>query len=474
MRYELGVDIGDTVTTAALTNGERVEAVKLTDGLVLLPSVAFHDGSSLQVGEVARQRAITDPSRAARAVVRRFGDPVPVSLGGARLSSPDLLAAILRAVVLAVSAGQLGPPESVTLAHPARWGPYRRELLLDVAHGAGIDRLTTISSPEAAALLHASTVATEADDLVAVYDFGGETFEATVLRPVGRGFELAVPPGVIDDLGGADIDGAVLRQVTAAVGGLPDGLDPDDPSAADTMERLRAACRAAKETLSTEDHAFIPVTLPGARTRVRITRAELQTSILPILARTVATLREVVDAAGTASGRVRSVLLVGGSSAIPLVAEMVSAEFGLPVHRLEPSHAVAMGAARAATVQGAVHGLPRASQVARATSVVADRAAPVAAAVPPPGRPAQPAPPPRTEVAAVGPPVRPTAVTPAGAGPASPRANDRSRRLLVVLVVALVVALMLVAAGHPVLAAATVVGAGVAVVAQRRRKPAGH
>ena len=162
-----------------------------------------------------------------------------------------------------------------------------------------------------------------------MYDLGGGTFDAAVVRKADDGtFALLGRPSGIERLGGVDFDDAVFAHVRGAVGEAWDGLDPDDPGVQTAVAGLRRECTAAKETLSADIEVMIPVLLPGLHTMVRLGRAEFEDMIRPSVAETVEALRRAVTSAGVRPGDLDSVLLVGGSSRIPLVAQMVSAELG--------------------------------------------------------------------------------------------------------------------------------------------------
>jgi plastocyanin len=207
----------------------------------------------------------------------------------------------------------------------------------------------TITEPEAAAISYASAERVEPGSVVAVYDLGGGTFDAAVLKKVGTGFEIMGTPEGVEHLGGIDFDQAIFGHVSEAVGGALEELDPSDPAALQAAGRLRGEIVDAKEALSTDTEASIPVTLPNLQTQVRLTRAEFEAMIRPSITESIAALRRALASAGVQADDVSRVLLVGGSSRIPLVSEMVSAELGRPVAvDAHPKHAIPLGAALAA------------------------------------------------------------------------------------------------------------------------------
>ena len=346
MSYGLGVDLGTTFTAAAVARDGRIEMATLGDHTDAVPSVVLiRDDGTVLTGEVAERRATAEPNRVARAVKRRFGDPMPVILGGAPHPATALIAHQLRDVVNAVSDRE-GGPSMVTLTHPANWGPYKRELFAQVPEMAGLGEVHMLTEPEAAAAHYARNDRLDPGALVAVYDLGGGTFDATVLRTTEHGFDILGRPEGIEGLGGVDFDEAVFTHVDQTLDGAVSRLDPADPRATSAAIRLRHECVTAKETLSADTETTIPVLLPELQTEVRLTRGEFEKMIRPAIGATIASLRRALQSARIDPSQLHTVLLVGGSSRIPMVAHLVSAELGRPTSvDAHPKHAVALGAA---------------------------------------------------------------------------------------------------------------------------------
>jgi hypothetical protein len=347
MSYGLGVDLGTTFTAAAVARDGRVEMATLGDHTDAVPSVVLvrEDGTVL-TGGAAERRATAEPDRFARAVKRRFGDPMPVILGGAPYPATQLIAYQLRDVVDRVSEREGGRPATVTLTHPANWGPYKLELFAQVPVLAGLGEVNLLTEPEAAAAHYARNDRLNLGALIAVYDLGGGTFDATVLRTTEHGFEILGRPEGIEGLGGVDFDEAVFTHVDQALDGAVSRLDPADPRDTSAVIRLRNECVNAKEALSADTETSIPVLLPDLQTEVRLTRGEFERMIRPAIGATIASLRRALQSAQIDPAQLHTVLLVGGSSRIPMVAHLVSAELGCPTSvDAHPKHAVALGAA---------------------------------------------------------------------------------------------------------------------------------
>ena len=349
MGYGLGVDLGTTYTAAAVRRDGRIDVVPLGTRRPEIPSLVYvqPDGAVL-VGEAAERRGGTDPGRLAREFKRRVGDPVAVLVGGRPYSAQALMARLLEQVLHTVATQQGGPPDAVTVTHPANWGPFKRDLLDQAVRMAGLAGVRMCSEPEAAAIAYAAGERVGAGEVIAVYDLGGGTFDAAVLRKTEDGFELLGPPEGIEHLGGIDFDEAVFGHVMAALGDAATRLDPDDEVVTAALARLRRDCVEAKEALSDDTETHIPVALPGLHMRVRLNRSELEGMIAPALADTIAATQRALRAAGVNPIDVRTILLTGGSSRIPLVRQMISAELHVPATvDPHPAHSVAIGAARA-------------------------------------------------------------------------------------------------------------------------------
>jgi molecular chaperone DnaK len=442
MTFGLGVDLGTTFTAAAISRDDRPEMVTLGDRSAAIPSVVMirEDGSSL-IGDAAHRRAVAQPARVAREVKRRLGDPTPLIIGGEPHSAAQILSRLLRAAVDAAAAREGRRPDGIVLTHPANWGPYKRELFDSVPRLADLTAVSMVTEPEAAAAHYASTARVTKGSVVAVYDLGGGTFDATVLRQLDDGFEFLGPPEGIEGLGGIDFDEAVFAHVDRSLDGALSELDLDDPRMASSLVRVRQDCVLAKEALSGDTETSVPVMLPDLTTEVRLTRGEFEEMIRAPVEATVSALRRALTAADVAPEDLRTVLLVGGSSRIPLVSQMLSAELGRPTAvDTHPKHAVALGAALLAGRRRAGAGIPRPGTRGRGMP-----------GAPPSGRPVDPrrgasgpagpasAPPPEARPPARGP--RTPAVEPAAAAngatvvsrpniaPAPVRATGSSGRL---------------------------------------------
>jgi actin-like ATPase involved in cell morphogenesis len=313
-----------------------------------------------------------------------------VLVGGAPLAPELLMARLLRWVVDQVATSEGRPPESITVTHPANWGTYKLDLLRAAINHVGFESVRFLPEPVAAATFYASQRELAPGSVVAVYDLGGGTFDAAVVRRTDTGFEIAGRPEGIDRLGGIDFDHAVFNHVLASIGEQADRLDADEPGMVAAVSQLREECVEAKEALSTETDVDIAVLLPGRQTEVRLTRSEFETMIRPAINETIVALRRAVASARVEPEAVSAVLLVGGSSRIPLVGQMVTADLGRPVAvDARPKDAIALGAALDGGRPAPVLPQPGPPVAAWPTAAVQPTPAPAAPPVgPQPGAPA--------------------------------------------------------------------------------------
>lgn len=355
MSYWLGIDLGTTASAAAVVVDGRAEMVDLSHAANSTPSVVVRsEDGQMVVGEQAVRLAASRPTATAREFKRRFGDHTPLMLDGAPFSAAELMAVLFHHVVDAVATQRGELPEGIAASHPANWGDYKRGLLHDTLHPVWSTSLQLMPEPEAAAIHYASQERVADDTVVAVYDLGGGTFDAAVLRKLGSEghriprWEQLGRSGGIERLGGLDFDEIVVGMVMDRLDLDPDEIDQEDQIMRAAVSQLRASCREAKELLSTATSATIVSFLPNATDEVRITRAEFEQLIRPRVRDTAEVLADTIKTAFADADSVDKVLLVGGSSRIPLIGQVLSDIVGRPlVVDSHPKHAIAMGAATA-------------------------------------------------------------------------------------------------------------------------------
>jgi hypothetical protein len=335
--YCLGIDLGTTSVAAAVCDGAKIEVVALGDRSARIPAAVYRRGSdgALIVGEHAASRTVSSPSRVVRDLKRRLGDPAPVLLGDQHYAVSALLGELLGHVLRTVAERHAEPPDRVALTCPASWDPARRALFTDVALRAGLAEPLLVTEAEAAAAHHAAAAGLVEGDALAVYDLGGGCFDAAVLRVQPDGPHVLGEPSGIEQLGGIDFDEALLYHVDGKTDGALSTLDARHPRALATLARARQDCRVAKETLSVDNRAVVPVHLDDRYAEIRIRRSEFE-----------ALIREQLDTVRSAAVEPAEVLIAGGSARMPLVAKLVSTALGPQTTvRTSPAHGVALGAA---------------------------------------------------------------------------------------------------------------------------------
>ncbi|MEU4474612.1 Hsp70 family protein [Micromonospora sp. NPDC023888] len=476
--FALGVDLGTSNTVAVLRWPDGRTRPLLMDGQPVSPSAVYGDpDGTLHAGWDARRLAQTDPGRFEANPKRRVDEPT-VLLGDRSYPPSDLLAAVLATVArAAVAAVGFLPP--AVLTYPAAWDARRRQVLADALLRAGWPSAAEhtlagptppgtrlLREPVAAARYYAQVLRrpVPVGAAIAVFDFGGGTLDVAVLRnegadPWGDSGFTVVADGGLPDLGGLDLDAALVRRVGELVGERHAAqwarlIRPEDPAQRRDQVRLWDEVRGAKETLSRSTVA--PVAVPGVAEAVQLTRADVERVATPLLRRAVERAREVIAAAGLSPDQLAGLFLVGGSSRIPLVARMLHTELGVaPTVLDQPELPVAEGAltdlplrrpAPTPAYAGSPPGPPAPAYAGSppaplAPAPVSPSAPPAPAPVSPPapagpvgGGPAVPSqpwpgsPPPAGPGWAGAPPAGPPAPDQAGAAPPDPAGAARWRR----------------------------------------------
>ncbi|MER7335473.1 MULTISPECIES: Hsp70 family protein [unclassified Micromonospora] len=365
--YALGVDLGTSHTVAVLRRPDGHTRPLLVDGQPVIPSGVYADADGLlHAGRDAQRLARTDPGRYEPNPKRRIDEPA-VSLGDRRYPPAELLAATLHAVArAAVEAVGFLPPAVLTC--PATWDAARRQVLADALAVAGwpsaAEHTLSGPTPPGTRLLREPVAAARyytqvlrrpvpVGGTIAVFDFGAGTLDVAVLRNEGAdpwgdsGFSV-VAAGGADDLGGLDVDAALLSRLGELVAGDHPAqwqrlLHPQSATQRREQHELWENARGAKEMLSRTTAA--PVAVPGVEAAVTLTRADLERVAAPLLGRAVAVTREVVGAAGLDPQQLAGLFLVGGATRMPMVARLLHAELGVAPTVLEqPELPVAEGA----------------------------------------------------------------------------------------------------------------------------------
>jgi molecular chaperone DnaK len=363
--YAIGIDLGTTYTAAAVWRDGQAQAVSLGNQSLSIPSVLFlRDDGVFLIGEAAVLRGVGEPGRVAQDFKRRFGEQdSPMFLGDDEFEPAVLTGHLLRWVVDQVVQVEGGAPDHVTLTCPATWGDYRRDLLRQAAETAKLTSVGLLVEPVAAAVYYASQQRIQAGDRVAVYDLGGGTFDATIVEKTADGFEIQGTPVGTESIGGRNFDAAVMHHVETVIKIPWRNWDADDPDVLRSLAVIRDNAVRAKEQLSFDTEAYVPVTLPELSRSVRITRGEFESAVRLPIYKTITLMLQAVEDVGLQRSDLSSVLLIGGSSRIPLVSQLLATEFAVPIKvDSHPKYAVCLGAAVSSSLR-----LPESSRPARAS-----------------------------------------------------------------------------------------------------------
>jgi molecular chaperone DnaK len=345
----LGIDFGTSNTAAMLRLPDGRMRPLLFDGSPLLPSAVYlNPDNRMLVGRDAERNARLDPARFEPNPKRRVDDG-QILLGDKALSVPEAFAAVLGQVATEAHRQLGAPADEVRVTHPARWGERRRALLIEAARIAGLGAPRLIPEPVAAASYFTAMLGTvvPVGRSLAIYDLGGGTFDATVVRRTHTGFDVLAEEG-LPDVGGLDFDHAVVEHLgNTHRRSHPQSwnrlINPVDAGDRRCRRMLYDDVRGAKEMLSRTGSTDIH--LPALEVDAHLTRGEFEQLVRPYLERTVDCLRRVVADARVPVPELVGVFMVGGSSRIPLAAHLIHTGLGVAATTLEqPETVVVEGA----------------------------------------------------------------------------------------------------------------------------------
>jgi len=370
----IGIDLGTTNSVVAVMEGGQPEVIVNQEGSRITPSVVgfAKDGERL-VGQVAKRQAVTNPentvfsikrfmgrkfdevaSEAARVpykVTRSQNGDAWIDARGKTQSPPEISATVLQKLKKAAE-DYLG--EKVTdavITVPAYFNDAQRQATKDAGKIAGLNVLRIINEPTAAALAYG--LDKKKDETIAVYDFGGGTFDISVLE-VGAGVVEVKSTNGDTHLGGDDLDDRIIEWLAAEFK-KSDGIDLSKDRMA--LQRLKEAGEKAKIELSSSMETeinlpFVTADQSGPKhLQMKLTRAKLEALVDDLLQRTMAPVKQALADAGVDPRKIDEVVLVGGSTRMPKVQQLVREYFGKEPHKgVNPDEVVAVGAA----VQGGV------------------------------------------------------------------------------------------------------------------------
>jgi len=369
----VGIDLGTTNSLVAYMQGDAPAVIPGEDGLNLVPSVvALDEKNQIVVGNGARKYLIETPERAVYSIKRLMGRGVEdirdelkffpfqladdihtgevlrIKVGERTYTPPEISAQILRQLKRNAERHFGGPVTKAVITVPAYFNDAQRQATKDAGRIAGLDVLRLVNEPTAASLAYG--LDKKKNGIVAVYDLGGGTFDISILKLHDGIFEVIATNGDTH-LGGDDIDNLLI---TIALDDIQGDLKLDVRSNGEAVARIRKAVIEAKIALSSEPSTKLDVELPGGRRYQReITRAAFEQLIEPVIQRTVAPCKQALKDASLKPEQIDEVVLVGGSTRIPKVRQLVQDLFGRVPHTdLNPDEVVALGAAVQANILG--------------------------------------------------------------------------------------------------------------------------
>jgi molecular chaperone DnaK len=375
----IGIDLGTTNSVVAIMEGGSPTIIPSSDGGRLIPSVVAHNPKTGErlVGRVARNQAIVNPDNTVfsvkRFMGRKFNDaqvqetakrvPYPVKaasngdirveMGGKDYSPPEISAMILQKIKADAEAYLGETVDRAVITVPAYFNDTQRNATKDAGRIAGLEVLRIINEPTASSLAYG--LDSQKNEVIAVYDLGGGTFDISILE-VGDGvFEVRSTNGDTY-LGGDDFDKVIIDHIAEEFQ-KENGIDLRSDRQA--LQRLKEAAEKAKidlsSTLTTEINLpFVTADASGPKhLTMNLTRAKLESLVEPLIRRSIAPCEQALKDAGLNKNEIDAVLLVGGMTRMPAVQEAVKSFFGKEPNRgVNPDEVVALGAAIQAGVLG--------------------------------------------------------------------------------------------------------------------------
>jgi molecular chaperone DnaK len=357
----VGIDLGTTFSTAAaLDERGRPYTLPNRDGEILTPSAIYLSPTGdAVVGQPALDVMTEQPDRVASLVKRRMGLTDYGRKVAGREFRPETLSAIILKKLVQDAEQQVGPVTQAVITVPAYFDDTRRKATMDAGKIAGLEVLDILDEPSAAALAYSVQAGAEIPDsaprTVVVYDLGGGTFDVTMVKLGRKRFQVLAIEGDVR-LGGKDWDDRLVNH--AAEHFLQQfGTDPRDDE--QSLAMLQAAAERAKRTLSKVEQASVTVVHAGQKLTLPVTRAEFEALTRDLLIRTRLTTQHVLGQAGLTWEKVDRVLMVGGSTHMPMTGRMLRELTGKePDRSLAVSEVVARGAAIHAGITAAKHAGP--------------------------------------------------------------------------------------------------------------------
>ena len=370
----IGIDLGTTNSVVAVMEGKEPKVIANKEGNRLTPSVvAFNDKGETLVGDIARRQAVTNPTRTIYSIKRFMGrrhnevaseekivpydvvggaeDYVKVKVGDKEFTPPEISATVLRSLKESAESYLGHKVNKAVITVPAYFNDAQRQATKDAGQISGLEVMRIINEPTAAALAYG--LESKSQEKIAVFDLGGGTFDVSVLE-VADGVFRVISTNGDTHLGGDDFDQTLINHVADQFK-KEQGIDLRDDTMA--LQRLQEACEKAKKELSSAQSSdinlpFITADASGPKhLQITITRAQFEEMCDGLVERCRGPVIQALKDAKLDPKDIDEVVLVGGSTRIPKVQELVKSIFGKEPHKgVNPDEVVALGAA----IQGGV------------------------------------------------------------------------------------------------------------------------
>jgi molecular chaperone DnaK (HSP70) len=349
----VGIDFGTCFTSVALDTGGKVIPVQLQDAKPIIPSSVFlNDDGTMELGWRAERMKQLNPERYRTHFKRDLGSSVPCNLVGGTFYPHELITRILRLAFDSLKSVGWSPDadSTVTITVPATHQEKKKELMRTAAAEAGFhpDRIAVDSEPVAAAAYYLSSAAEGVWETTLVYDFGGGTFDAAIVKKEPVGFSVVSMPAGIERLGGNDLDEKIYKHLADEIG--PPGNEPlinAGKSGRRLRHRVIEDCIYMKHALSDRQSAEFALIPPLPLDSFQMTRRVFESLIGVEVERTLSVCRQLLEEADLTWRRISRILMVGGSCRIPYFRQRLKDATGRPVSLAdEPELAVCLGAAQ--------------------------------------------------------------------------------------------------------------------------------
>ena len=360
MSRTIGIDLGTTNSCVAVMEGGEPVIIPNAEGGRTTPSVvAFSKTGERMVGQIAKRQAVTNHDRTISSIKRQMGTNYKVSIDGHKYTPQEISAMILQKLKTDAEAFLGEPVTDAVITVPAYFTDAQRQATKDAGKIAGLNVQRIINEPTAAALAYGADK--EAEQKIMVYDLGGGTFDVSILEIDDGVIEVLATAGN-NHLGGDDFDQCIVDYLVSEFKKQTKIDLTRDPAA---MQRVREAAEKAKIELSsmtqtTVEQPYIAVGKQGPlHMEIPLTRAKFNDLTYHLVQATREPVNQAINDSGVSISQISKVLMVGGSSRIPAVQDLVQSMTGsLPFKGINPDECVAMGAClQAGVLSGSVKGL---------------------------------------------------------------------------------------------------------------------